>query len=97
VGRFVEEGGEGHAGEGAFPVDLYEYLVNHEVSLSELDGPKVHICTAHEAAARVARAGLIPATFSCPLGRSECPMRRVLALGGGRSLRLDVHRVSTDA
>lgn len=78
------------AEERAFPIDLYEYLVNHEIYLSDDPGPTYHICTRHPAAARVVRAGLVPATFSCPLRRQECPMRRVLALGGGRSLRLDV-------
>jgi flagellar motor switch/type III secretory pathway protein FliN len=75
--------------EEAFPIDFYEYLVNHEITLD--DGPKYHICTQHEAAESVVRAGTIPATFSCPLGRSSCPMRRLLAIDPGRSLRLDVH------
>jgi hypothetical protein len=73
---------------GDFPIDFYEYLVNHEISLS--DTRSYHVCTQHEAAAAVVRAGLIPAAFACPLGRADCPMRRVLAVEPGRSLRLEV-------
>jgi len=90
VGRFVDDDAEPHPGEGAFPVDFYEYLVNHEISLSALDGRTWHICTSHEKAAAAARAGRVPATFECPLRRPACPMRRVLAIGCGRSLRLEV-------
>ncbi len=72
---------------GDFPIDFYEYLVNHELSLGEMRS--YHICTQHEAAAEVVRAGMIPATFACPLGRADCPMRRVLAVEPGRSLRLE--------
>ncbi len=86
-GRFVDEDPGGV--EEAFPLDFYEYLVNHEIILD--DGPKYHVCTAHEAAESVVRAGTIPATFSCPLGRASCPMRRLLALDPGRSLRLHAH------
>ncbi len=85
VGRFVDEGGE--TPDDAFPLDLYEYLVNHEISLSDV--PTYHVCTRHEAAAAVVRAGRIPASFACPLGLSGCPMRRLLALSPGRALRLE--------
>lgn len=91
-GRFVV--GDGDRDDEAFPIDFYEYLVNHEISLS--DGRTYHICTQHEAAEAVVRAGTIPAAFTCPLGKSSCPMRRVLALEPGRSLRLDVHVTATD-
>lgn len=89
-GRFRREDAvsrEDDAAE-AFPVDLYEYLVNHEISLAE--ERQYHVCTAHEAARAALRAGVIPATFTCPLERAECPMRRLLALAPGRSLHLDV-------
>lgn len=74
--------------EDAFPVDLYEYLVNHEIFLAE--ERHYHVCTAHEAARAAVRAGVVPATFSCPLERPECPMRRVLDTSPGRALHLDV-------
>jgi hypothetical protein len=93
VGRFTDE--EGDLGRDEypheFPIDLYEYLVNHEISLS--DTRVYHICTRHQAAACAVRAGEIPASFSCPLDRSVCPMRRVLALRPGRSLTLHVELV----
>lgn len=81
-------------GQGASFVDFYEYLVNHEISLS--DTRTYHICTRHEAAAEVVRAGMIPATFACPLGRADCPMRRLLAVEPGRSLRLEVDAAPSD-
>lgn len=87
VGRFTE--GDAAEEERAFPIDLYEYFVNHEISLT--DEPRTYgICTRHPAAAQAVRAGLVPATFACPLNRPECPMRRVLALGRGRDLRFEV-------
>ena len=74
--------------EDAFPKDLYEYFVNHEISLAE--ERQYHVCTAHEAARAALRAGVIPAGFACPLERAECPMRGVLALAPGRSLHLEI-------
>jgi hypothetical protein len=50
-----------------------------------------HICTAHPAARAVIRAGFIPAGFVCPLGSAECPMRKLLDLAPGWSLRLVRH------
>jgi hypothetical protein len=47
-----------------------------------------HICTAHPAARAVLRAGFIPAAFACPLASAECPMRKLLKLAPGRSIRL---------
>jgi hypothetical protein len=70
------------------PIDFYEYLVNHELTLD--DGPRFHICTRHAAAEAVIRRGFVPAGFTCPLRLAECPMRRALDLGAGRSLVLGV-------
>lgn len=68
-------------------VDLYEYLVAHELLLE--DGPPMHICTAHPALRRLVRRGRIPASFACPLGRARCPMRALLDEGRGRDLALE--------
>src|SRR5262249_39496863 len=83
VGRFTE------APERDEPeIDFYEYLVNHELSLGDVR--RFHVCTRHEAAAAAVRRGLVPASFSCPRGLAECPMRRLLDLAPGRSLAFDV-------
>ena len=74
-----------------FPsLDFYEYLINHEVYLHELDGTRHHICSAHERARETLRAGLIPATFSCPLAKEGCPMRKLLDVAQGRSIALSL-------
>lgn len=65
-------------------VDLYEYLVNHEVFL--VDGPKAHICTAERTARDALRRGRLPADFRCPRGSSACPMRRLLGHVPGRDV-----------
>lgn len=89
-GRFRrgEDGASKERGEDPFPIDLYEYLVGHEISLS--DQRQYHVCTAHEAARAAVRAGVIPATFRCPLERPDCPMRRMMGLAPGRPLHLDL-------
>lgn len=75
-GHFVEQ--DRARPEDTFPVDLYEYAVDHEIWLAE--GPAFHVCTQHAAAREAVRAGLIPASFSCPLREEGCPMRHLLAL-----------------
>lgn len=99
-GHFIDDGftdapRDGHPEDdyAPFPIDLYEYLVNHEITLSS--GETYHVCTRHQAAAEVVRAGTIPATFSCPLRQPHCPMRRLLAVEPGRSLslRLQLHSI----
>lgn len=87
-GGIADDEGAGIAVEGedeAFPVDLYEYLVGHEIT--PWASRVFHVCTAHEAARAALRAGRIPASFACPFGRPECPMRRLLGAAPGRSLR----------
>ena len=74
--------------------DYYDYLVNHEIYLFSVAG--VHICTQQPEAAAAVRAGIIPHGFTCPLQTANCPMRRVLALSPGKSLRLRVSVVATD-
>lgn len=89
-GRFTEK--ERPSVEEAFPIDLYEHAVDRGIFLD--DGLIVHVCTAHEAARAVVRAGFIPASFSCPLGRGTgCPMRRALDRSPGRSLLVQPRRV----
>jgi hypothetical protein len=90
--RFADESDE-NAGD-FWHSDYYDYLVNHEIYL--LDVPDVHICTQHPVAAAAARTGFIPHDFACPLQAGDCPMRRLLALAPGRSLRLRVSVVADD-
>ncbi len=73
-----------------FPnIDFYEYLVNHEIYLHELDRV-FHICSAHEQARMVLRAGFLPASFSCPFAKVECPMRSLLGAAPGCSIALSL-------
>lgn len=69
---------------------LLEYISNHDdIGFFFLDGKTFHICRAHpEARARI-RAGLIPASFTCPLAERDCPMSAILAEAGGCSVRLE--------
>jgi hypothetical protein len=82
VGRFVEE----PVSEEPEVSDFYEYLVNHEIYLE--DARPFHICSAHPEARAVLRAGYVPPDFRCPRDEAGCPMRRILAEGEGRGLRL---------
>ncbi len=72
-------------------VDLYEYLVGHELFL--VDPPGFHICTAH-AAARDAIAGELRPDFRCPVGRGDCPLRNLLALAPGKCARFAAAEVT---
>lgn len=79
---WVEPGHEEDDGN----VELYEYLIAHEVFLVEPRGS--FICTAHAAArAAVARGRIFP-SFSCPLASSDCPMRALLDVAPGHEVRL---------
>ncbi len=79
-----------------FPnIDFYEYLVNHEIYLHEFDRV-FHICSAHEQARAVLRAGFIPASFSCPFAKSDCPMRTLLGLAPGCSIALSLGAVDAE-
>lgn len=72
--------------EEVFPWDLYEYLVaDGPVSVGER---VYHVCTRERAAREALRTGHLRADFTCPLARPDCPMRRLLDLSPGRSLRL---------
>lgn len=68
-----------------WPNDFYEYLVNHELYYHNT--PVFHICTQHPAAQDIARKGILPHDFSCPLARPDCPMMKLLAKSRGRSVR----------
>ena len=81
-GQFVD----GEEGPGFWDPAFYDYLVNHEIFLSEK--PRFHICVRHPVARQAVERGLIPADFECPFGDSECQMRKVLDLSPGKSLRL---------
>jgi hypothetical protein len=79
-----------------FPnIDFYEYLVNHEIYLNDLVGT-FHICSAHEQARAVLRAGFIPASFSCPFAKIDCPMRSLLGVAPGCSIALSLGVVDAE-
>jgi hypothetical protein len=66
--------------------DLYEYRVAHQADFPILR--TFHICTAHAKARSVLAQGFIPADFVCPLANERCPMRKLLALKPGYSIKL---------
>jgi hypothetical protein len=68
--------------------NLYEYLVNHEITIPE---PRsFHICTAHPQARAALRAGVLSPTFVCPREEEACPMRTLLDLQPGSSLQFSI-------
>lgn len=70
---------------------LYQYMVNHELYIKDI---AVHVggtCTAHPEAVAVGKKGVLPASFCCPLDRKDCPMRKILDLKKGKSLKLFPH------
>lgn len=69
-----------------FPLDLYEYVIAHEIIL--IEERTFHVCSQHPAARAVLRSGHLPSSFQCPLGRLQCPMRRILSHTGGQAVRL---------
>jgi hypothetical protein len=68
--------------------DFYEYLINHEVIIESYKGP--HICTAEPEARAAAKAGFIPADFTCPIENQDCLMRGILEPAQGKSVRLRI-------
>jgi hypothetical protein len=87
VGRFVEPGARS---EGDDEDGLYDYLVNHEITLD--DGRTYHICTAHPESRAAQIAGRVPAAFRCPRAEADCPMRALLDRAPGCDLRLSKAR-----
>ncbi len=86
--RFVEPGAT--ADDDA--PDFYEHLVNHEVFLD--DGTPRHICSAAGHARDAIRAGVVRASFRCPLAAEGCPMRALLAEAPGRDVRFSLRAVA---
>jgi hypothetical protein len=74
--------------------DYLEHLLsNPELVVLDIPWRTFHIgCTTHPAARAALAAGVIPADFACPLGRADCPMRRLLAAAPGRDARLTLIR-----
>ena len=66
--------------------DYYEYLVNHPEAVMVLAGRALHVCRAHPAAREVLKRGVLEACFTCPLGRGECPMTKLLEVSRGRRI-----------
>jgi hypothetical protein len=84
-GNFIDE--ELRETEEEFPNDFYEYLVNHEIFLVDLQR-SFHICTRHPEAQGAICRGRIPVGFNCPFKSKDCPMQTLLSLSGGRSVTL---------
>lgn len=74
--------------DGFWVAGLYEYMVNHELSLSLREFYVGGVCTHTDAARLAVQKGIIPADFVCPLGKKDCPMLRLLGIEPGKSLRL---------
>ena len=68
--------------------NLLEFVSNHEDHGFFLGVRTAHVCRAHEEARRVIAEGLLPASFVCPLQQTSCPMRKILSLSPGESLRI---------
>jgi hypothetical protein len=86
-GNFVDE--ELQEIEEEFPNDFYEYLVNHEMFLVDLQR-SFHICTQHPEAQKAIRHGKIPSDFHCPFKSQDCPMQTLMSLSSERSVALDL-------
>ena len=69
--------------------DFYEYLVNHEICFLA-NQRRSHVCTLHPAARTAVASGCIDAGFECPLSHEDCPMRRLLQITPGKSIRLRI-------
>lgn len=66
----------------------FEYFLQHDGVGFFAEEPRVfHICRRHATARAVVRSGVLPAGFSCPLGRAgACPLRRI-GDAAGRAVR----------
>lgn len=68
-----------------------EYLHNHEISITGAWGRHFHMggtCQAHPKAKKALKRGFIPANYTCPYQDKACPMRKLLSVQPGKSLRL---------
>ncbi|HND19876.1 MAG TPA: hypothetical protein PLB18_10905 [Acidobacteriota bacterium] len=65
-------------------------MLNHpDVLAVALMKPRTfHICSAHQKARDVLKAGKIPADFTCPYASKTCPLLTILQLDPGKSLYL---------
>ena len=68
--------------------DFFEYAVNRELLVQDSQGRTKHVCRAHVAARQILKEGVIPGEFVCPVMNTECPMRAIVEMAGGRSVRL---------
>lgn len=74
VARYVEPGEAVDDEDGG--ANLYEYLVNHEIS--EITRA-FRICTTEPEARAALRRRHLPVDFACPRANVRCPMRALLA------------------
>lgn len=73
--------------------ELCDYIQAHEELRFFLVERSFHICRAHAVARRVAATGVVPADFSCPFARGDCPFIRALAVRPGHAIALVPRRV----
>lgn len=74
--------------------DLYEWVVAHPEFQWGLVERRFHICRAHAKARVASDDALLPADFRCPLGRGDCPTRRLLGERPGHSVMLTLVALS---
>jgi hypothetical protein len=86
-GEFVED--EEMDDGGFWHQELYNYLVNHELHFDE-DHHRYFFqgCTQHPLAKAAIAAGRIPSNFTCGLDATSCPMKKILAVAPGKTMRL---------
>jgi len=89
VGEFIEPDSAPFSHD-ELQQQLLEFVNNHEEIEFFIVERKFHICRAHAAARQIVVDGILPADFSCPLSSGDCPMRRLLELEPGKSLRFVV-------
>jgi hypothetical protein len=85
-GRIVDE--EDRIDDRLARQQLLEFVNNQPEIQFFLVERKFHICRSHVAATACLRSGVIPRGFRCPAGEEACPMARILAAAGGRSVEL---------
>jgi len=88
-GKYVEQERTIHNNHEGFWVNyLYDYIVNHELIIDELQHHIGGTCSANQLAEKAVRNGSIHKNFQCPNKDENCLMRALLRKGNGKSLRL---------
>lgn len=86
-GRFVDP--EDAIDDALWRQELIEYIDAHPEIVFFLEERRFHICRAHAVGRRVAKTGVVPRDFVCPLADRACPLQRASELGVGRAIALE--------